>query len=129
MGEVRRSRGRQGRAGPAEQTVPTAPPADFLADAWNATPRAPAEAPEPPTDAPPALDPDDAAVGLRKAQGDHLPELTLAALRWARANDPDFPAPVDKRGAELLYRVGDLKRWARHRARAATGTSEGANRS
>ncbi|MFD5661728.1 hypothetical protein [Streptomyces hirsutus] len=33
-------------------------------------------------------------VGLRKAQQDHLPELTLAALRRARADDPDFPATV-----------------------------------
>ncbi|GAA2621990.1 hypothetical protein [Streptomyces tubercidicus] len=57
-------------------------------------------------------------VGLRKAQQDRLPELTLAALRWARANDPDFPASVDKRGAELLYRVGNLKMWARNRPRA-----------
>jgi len=63
-------------------------------------------------------------VGLRKAQQDHLPNLTLAALRWARANDPDFPDPVGKRGAELLYRVGDLKRWARNRPRAAVGTTD-----
>ncbi|MEV6297356.1 hypothetical protein AB0M41_44890 [Streptomyces sp. NPDC051896] len=49
-------------------------------------------------------------MGLRKAQAEHLPHLTRAALRWARANDPDFPASVDKRGAELLYRVGGLKR-------------------
>ncbi|MCZ4102569.1 hypothetical protein [Streptomyces sp. H39-C1] len=60
----------------------------------------------------------------RKAQQDLLPELTLAALRWARANDPDFPPSVDKRGAELLHRVGDLKTWARNRPRAATGTTD-----
>ncbi|MFF3404007.1 hypothetical protein ACFYW6_36625 [Streptomyces sp. NPDC002659] len=70
------------------------------------------------------MDPDDAVVGLRKAQQDHLPELTLAALRWARANDPDFPASIDKRGAELRYRVGGLKRWARNRPRAASGTPD-----
>jgi hypothetical protein len=58
----------------------------------------------------PAPAPDDAIVGLRKAQAEHLPQLTLAALRRARANDPDFPASLDKRGAELRYRVGDLKR-------------------
>ncbi|MGW8779796.1 hypothetical protein ACWGNM_17290 [Streptomyces sp. NPDC055796] len=63
-------------------------------------------------------------VGLRKAQQDHLPEITLAALRRARADDPDFPAPVDKRGIEHLYRVGDLKKWARNRPRAATGTTD-----
>lgn len=71
-----------------------------------------------------ATGPDDAVAGLRTAQQDHLPELPLAALRWARANDPDFPPSVDKRGAELLYRVGDLKRWARNRPRAATGTMD-----
>lgn len=35
-----------------------------------------------------------------------------------------FPKPVDKRGAELLYRARDLKRWARNRPRAATGTTD-----
>ncbi|MFB7552420.1 hypothetical protein [Streptomyces sp. NPDC056154] len=54
----------------------------------------------------------------------HLPDITLAALRFARANDRTFPKPVDKRGAELLYRVGDLKKWARNRPRAATGTTD-----
>ncbi|MER6064982.1 hypothetical protein ABT167_28210 [Streptomyces sp. NPDC001792] len=49
-------------------------------------------------------------MGLRKAQAQHLPHLTLAALRRARANDPDFPASLDQRGAELRYRVGGLKR-------------------
>lgn len=57
-----------------------------------------------------ARDVDDQAVGLRQAAEHHLP-CTLAALRYARANDRTFPGPVDKRGAELLHRVGDLKRW------------------
>ncbi|MFE4373625.1 hypothetical protein ACFRMN_36400 [Streptomyces sp. NPDC056835] len=70
------------------------------------------------------MDPDDAVVGLRKAQQDHLPELTLAALRWARANDPDFPASVDTRGTELLYRAGDLRRWARNRPRGSAGATD-----
>ncbi|MFD5557778.1 hypothetical protein ACFWIA_28555 [Streptomyces sp. NPDC127068] len=78
---------------------------------------------EPALVAAPAADPHDAAVGLRKAQQDHLPGITLAALRWARANNPDFPAPADKRGAELLYRVRDLKKWARNRPRSATDTT------
>ena len=43
----------------------------------------------------------------------------FAALRWARANDPDFPGPVAKSGNELLYRAHDLQRWARNRPRAA----------
>ncbi|MFF7903785.1 helicase HerA domain-containing protein [Streptomyces sp. NPDC007920] len=111
---------------------PAAEPAtdrDFLADAWNLTPSAPAAgtgdaAALPPANPAPAGDPDDAMVGLRKAQQDHLPELTLAALRWARANDPDFPASIDKRGAELLYRIGDLKKWVRNRPRGAAGTTD-----
>ncbi|MET8944581.1 pRL2-11 [Streptomyces sp. NPDC004542] len=71
----------------------------------------------------PAGDVADQAVGLRQAAEHHLP-YTLAALRYARANDPDFPGSVDKRGAELLYRVGDLKRWARNRPRAASGATD-----
>lgn len=98
---------------------------DLLTDAWSTTPTVPAHDPGPsPDGVPAAVDPDDAVVGLRKAHEDHLPELTLAALRWARANDPDFPASVDKRGAELRYRVGDLKRWARNRPRADVGTTD-----
>ncbi|MEW1724732.1 DUF87 domain-containing protein [Streptomyces sp. NPDC093109] len=93
---------------PAPDIEPLTANRDLLADAWSLTPPTPAPAP----------DPADAVVGLRKAQQDHLPEITLAALRWARANDPDFPSSVDKRGAELLYRVGDLKKWARNRPRA-----------
>ncbi|MEW2121208.1 hypothetical protein AB0945_39945 [Streptomyces sp. NPDC005474] len=72
----------------------------------------------------PAPADDDQAVGLREAHQHHLPDITVAALRYARANDRTFPKPVDKRGAELLYRVGDLKRWARNRPRAATGTTD-----
>ncbi|MFD8824826.1 pRL2-11, partial [Streptomyces sp. NPDC059605] len=67
---------------------------------------------------------DDQAVGLRQAAEHHLPGITLAALRFARANDPAFPPVAGKRGAELLYRVGDLKKWARNRPRAATGTTD-----
>jgi hypothetical protein len=72
----------------------------------------------------PAGDIDDQAVGLREAHERHLPDITLAALRYARANDPSFPGSVDKRGAELLYRVGGLKKWARNRPRAASGTTD-----
>jgi hypothetical protein len=74
--------------------------------------------------APPAPADDDQAVGLRQAAEHHLPGISLAALRFARANDPALPDPADKRGAELLYRVGDLKRWARNRPRAAIGTTD-----
>ncbi|GHG83749.1 hypothetical protein [Streptomyces griseocarneus] len=63
-------------------------------------------------------------MGLRQAHEHHLPGITLAALRYARANDPSFPGSVGKRGAELLYRVGGLKRWARNRPRGAAGTTD-----
>ncbi|WJV51712.1 pRL2-11 [Streptomyces flavofungini] len=69
-------------------------------------------------------DKDDLAVGLREAHDEHLPEITLGALRFARANDPDFPGPAGRRGSEILYHVGDLKRWARNRPRAAIGTTD-----
>ncbi|MFE4255355.1 hypothetical protein ACFRU3_38955 [Streptomyces sp. NPDC056910] len=62
--------------------------------------------------------------GLREAHEHHLTGVTLAALRYARANDPAFPGSVDKHGAELLYRVGDLKRWARNRPRAGSGATD-----
>ncbi|MFE2638285.1 hypothetical protein ACFXKF_26500 [Streptomyces scopuliridis] len=45
-----------------------------------------------------------------------MPPLTVAA-----------PSPVADRslqGAELLYRVGDLKRWACNHPRAAVGTTD-----
>ncbi|MGW3730921.1 hypothetical protein ACWDPP_38710, partial [Streptomyces sp. NPDC000851] len=76
---------------PAPAPEPTPAAADVLADARRTTP--PAEAPELPPAPVPAPDPDDALVGLRKAHQDHLPQITLAALRYARANDPEFPRP------------------------------------
>ncbi|MFG2768665.1 pRL2-11 [Streptomyces rubiginosohelvolus] len=137
--------------GPALLHKP-APPADSLADPWSAPAPAPA-APDPAptaddvladagnTNLPvPAADPgnpaatpsanpapvdDDQAVGLREAFENHLPGVvSLDALRFARAKDRTFPKPVDKHGTELLYRAGDLKRWARNRPRAATGTTD-----
>ncbi|MER7050055.1 hypothetical protein ABT391_35060 [Streptomyces jumonjinensis] len=90
--------------------APAADPGDGTASA----PATPSANPLTPAD-------DDQAVGLREAHQHHLPDITVAALRYARANDSTFPKPVGKRGAELLYRVGDLKKWARNRPRAATG--------
>lgn len=116
----------------APELPPAATPAagpDSLADAWSLTPPAPAADPgatvTPPANPAPAPDPDDAVVGLRAAYEQHLSDIvaSLKALRWARQNDPDFPGPVDKRGAEFLYRVGDLKKWARNRPRAGTTDS------
>jgi hypothetical protein len=59
-----------------------------------------------------------------QAHGHHLPEITLAALRFAHANDPSVPAREGKRSAELLCRVGDLERWARNWSRAASGSTD-----
>ncbi|MEU5902336.1 helicase HerA domain-containing protein [Streptomyces venezuelae] len=94
--------------------APAAAPGELAANATETPPASPA----------PAVVDDDQAVGLREAAEHHLPGITLAALRFARANDPTFPGPAGKRGAELLYRVGDLKKWARNRPRAATGTTD-----
>lgn len=63
---------------------------------------------------------DDQAVGLREAQVHHVPDITLAAPRFARA----FRAPASKQGAELLYRLGGLRKWAGNRSRAATGSTD-----
>ncbi|MFE5994578.1 hypothetical protein [Streptomyces sp. NPDC056453] len=76
-------------------------------------PQAPGRRPGDATPAAPAPAVDDQAVGLREAHEHHLTGVTVAALRYARANDRTFPGSVDKRGAELLYRVGDLKKWVR----------------
>ncbi|WP_406016675.1 hypothetical protein OG520_00165 [Streptomyces sp. NBC_00984] len=121
------------KAGAAAQPVPVQlqkPPAnrDLLADAWSPTPATgPGDSTASTTATPPtspAPADDDQAVGLCEAHQHHLPDITIAALRYAHANDRTFPGSVDKRGAELLYRVGDLKRWARNRPRAASGTTD-----
>ncbi|MFF9344902.1 hypothetical protein ACF1CG_34750 [Streptomyces sp. NPDC014773] len=33
-----------------------------------------------------------------------LDGMSLANLRWARTNDPEFPAVIGKTGQEYLYR-------------------------
>ncbi|MER7540720.1 hypothetical protein ABTX77_39015 [Streptomyces sp. NPDC097704] len=57
---------------------------------------------------------EDEGVGLREAQHE-LFGVTLAGLRWARASDPEFPGSVGKRGTEFLYRLSELRHWARNR--------------
>ncbi|MFH8873203.1 pRL2-11 [Streptomyces griseus] len=109
---------------PPTPAVDPAADRDVLADARSLTPPTPAADPvdttAPSANPAPAPDPDNAVVGLREAYDNHLSDIvtSLKALRWARHNDPDFPGPVDKRGAEFLYRAGDLKKWARNRPRA-----------
>ncbi|MFC9624588.1 hypothetical protein ACFTXM_32990 [Streptomyces sp. NPDC056930] len=106
---------------------------DFLADAWSLKPSAPAADPgdnaagattaTPLAKAAPVDD--DRVVGLREAFENHLPGVTsLYALRTTRATDSTFPGHVGKRGSAFLYRLGDLKRWARNRPRAASGTTD-----
>lgn len=84
---------------PTPDTQPAAAPGDSLADAWNTTPTTAAPDPVPaadPGDATPAATSpaaavdDDKAVGLREAHERHLPDITIAALRYARADkSPD----------------------------------------
>ncbi len=98
--------------------APSAPAAPF--------PAAPAGKRAPSSEAAPEDTADDGdLMGLRQTL-EHLPDITLAALRWARANDPAFPAAAGKRGNTLLYSLGDLRRWAANRPRA--GTSGGRRR-
>ncbi|MFI8426100.1 hypothetical protein [Streptomyces sp. NPDC085479] len=53
-------------------------------------------------------------IGLRVAQRE-LEGVSLAGLRWARINDPEFPDTAGQDGQEYLYRRSDLHRWARNR--------------
>ncbi|WP_367141233.1 MULTISPECIES: helicase HerA domain-containing protein [Streptomyces] len=108
---------------PVITTPAPAPEGEHLpADPAAAAPAAPTEIKEESPAAP--QEPADELLGLRQAQQKHLPDITLTTLRWARANDPDFPASAGKKGVELLYRVSDLKRWARNRPRALEGGDE-----
>ncbi|RCG20261.1 SigB/SigF/SigG family RNA polymerase sigma factor [Streptomyces reniochalinae] len=107
-----------------EQTCTAAPDAP---EAWAPPPPAPRGKPVPSSDTPPAASAGDDGdlVDLRQVPA-HLPDTTLAALRWARANDPAFPAASGKRGNALLYGLGDLRHWAANRPRA--GASGGHRR-
>ncbi|MBM7054099.1 pRL2-11 [Streptomyces durocortorensis] len=119
--------------GPPVLHKPAPPTVSPPPDAWSSDAALPPVAPDPAAEpvtvpatppADPVPDDDDQAVGLRQAAEHHLPGITLAALRFARANDPTFPTSAAKRGTELLYSVHDLKRWARNRPRAPTGTTD-----
>jgi hypothetical protein len=56
-------------------------------------------------------------TGLREAVENGIVPISLAALRWARANDPEFPEAKGNRGQEMLYPAEDLIRWERNRER------------
>ncbi|WP_329305729.1 hypothetical protein [Streptomyces anulatus] len=97
-----------------------APVTDLLTDAWNTS--APEIPPTPVVD--PAADRDvlaDARSLTRRRPEPHTADpgdTTPPPANPPPANPPPAPGPVDKRGAEFLYRAGDLKKWARNRPRA-----------
>ncbi|MEV6357897.1 pRL2-11 [Streptomyces hydrogenans] len=81
---------------------------------------APAPACEPAEEEPQATEPvqgEQELIGLRVAQRE-LEGVSLAGLRWARINDPEFPDLAGRDGQEYLYRRSDLHRWARNRPTA-----------
>ncbi|WP_199550309.1 pRL2-11 [Streptomyces sp. N35] len=102
--------GQHGPGEPPRLLTPAAPP----------TSTGPAAQPAPG----PATADGEELLGLRAIQEKHLPGITLAALRRARADDPEFPPGVEKRGAEMLYRASDLIRWERNRPRNPIRTIE-----
>ena len=68
----------------------------------------------------PLHDPADAPVSVSLAQasvdrGDGLVGLRHDALRQAARRDPEFPAPVGRRGQTRLYAPEALRRWERNR--------------
>jgi hypothetical protein len=72
---------------------------------------------------------DDQAVGLREAHEHHLPDITPAALRYARANDRTFPdrreawrrTPLSGRRPQALgMQPAAVCRWLRSRALVGT---------
>ncbi|MGW5928838.1 hypothetical protein ACWF2L_21705 [Streptomyces anulatus] len=109
-----------------------APVTDLLTDAWSTS--APEIPPTPVVD--PAADPGDTTpppanpAPARTTRWSACARRTTATCRTSspasrRCAGPatttrTSPAPVDKRGAEFLYRAGDLKKWARNRPRAGT---------
>lgn len=62
--------------------------------------------------------PGDARVGLGEACDGGVLSVGLAAVRSARARDPEFPRPIGKRGKEMLYSADALAAWERNRPMA-----------
>ncbi|GAA3087132.1 hypothetical protein GCM10020000_87370 [Streptomyces olivoverticillatus] len=89
---------------------------------------APGPAPEPrsqvgaPAPKEPPVRVQDELVTLRQAMENHLPHLTIEALRMARKKDPDFPWHVEKQGQQMMYRASDLLKWERNRVKSTSGT-------
>jgi hypothetical protein len=61
------------------------------------------------------------AIGFREAVSQGVVKCSIDVLRNQRANDPEFPKPVDARGngktAEQLFLPSDLIFWERNRER------------
>ena len=57
-------------------------------------------------------------VSLREAIEAGLVDVSLPAIRSARARDPEFPTPAGKDGQTDLYEPDIITRWARNRPRA-----------
>ncbi|MGW6557631.1 pRL2-11 [Streptomyces hydrogenans] len=91
-------------------TLSKTSPAPVSAPALEPAPAAPPADEEPPVTG-------EELIGLRAAQQE-LPGVSLAGLRWARINDPEFPHIAGQDGQEYLYHRGDLQRWARNRPAA-----------
>jgi hypothetical protein len=68
--------------------------------------------------------PGDARVGLGEACDSGVLSVGLAAVRSARARDPEFPRPIGKRGAEMLYSADALTVWERNRPSNSADDSE-----
>lgn len=56
-------------------------------------------------------------VGLREAVECGVVSISLDAVRWARANDNEFPPKRGMRGKEMLYSAAELHRWEANRER------------
>ncbi|HEX5367318.1 MAG TPA: FtsK/SpoIIIE domain-containing protein, partial [Acidimicrobiales bacterium] len=56
-------------------------------------------------------------VTLREAVEAGVLDLSLAAVRQARARDPEFPPPAGRQGQADTWRPADLTRWAANRPR------------
>ena len=59
-------------------------------------------------------------VTLGEAVRDGVIGVSLDAVRKASTRDPEFPAPVGKRGTGNLYDPAELMRWQRNRPRAVS---------
>jgi len=60
---------------------------------------------------------DQRLVGLREAVDNGVVSISLAAIRRARADDPEFPAERESQKGEKLYSADELSSWEANRER------------